>query len=1421
MREDILIIRFFKRVGYLIEYWWTRFIDYKYKKSIFSILLKWFSISLIAELGKIGFDFIFDDVYEIIKFNFGTNWELLARIILDGILGGFTIGYSWVSIIIKVYLITLFAILEHKKRNDGNVDRQFILKNILFWKWNWNVLIDINAEFNLLKVVHNYSNLEWEPTNEWFSDINRTYRLNKNKFIKELHVESKLEKKLFNQIVNEQDKVSEYQESFKKCGSAIIKLRSEINELNILIEDTKDPLILSDKSDLFFYYSNIVESISTIDEQLNLISVLSDIRSNQHVVIQKIYFPISSSELNDYINSYSFDLLKVKTRLNSSDKVSVRRRIFNAFSPILFTIKNLNESIIDLNIKKNQIIRNHFIVHATAGVGKTYFAAHIYSSLKENGDLPLFIPASALSGNHSNLSHAFQKVFKYAETTSLNSFFFKLNGFAEKKKKRVVIIIDGLNETTYNLNGFSHIWRDGINNLTEDISIYNNLTFLATCRTSYLENNIDPTFSLNCSHKLLGFEDFVVRKKAINQYFKYYNIESIDINSRNSRLFSTPLILRIYCISENGDRAGLINVTLDHNSYEETLYRFIKEECMDVAEKLDRPSTTPIYRGIFRSSEEFLQEISASLDYDNFLELMQGKSIDDILKSTSVGNKFLDSELVFMKDLQPYFKGERVVHTFQNVGGYLISQLLHGKYSNPADFVSSSEFTALLSGIKKDRVYGKLNKEAHQLGLDIMLFMVYKYSKNSDSNYINDLLDYTQDPLVLEYSWRFVLDYWGANASIRLQRKLRELATNLNSWNGLFENNIDQYLDDQSPLNFEYIKEFLFQITPSLVELTWTKNIYERSKEFQDFLAKDYTIYDKEKLKIALELTIWLLESTSHNLRDEATAKLLEHGVTDPNFIFIKIEEYSNKGRLYIYERLAGIAYGICLQKQNDHSFVINDLKVIAQIAYDLQFSSEPIAPSYHYIVIDSFKHIIDLAIHLKVFEIPERELERFNKYKFRTTKAWSVIDDNDRSKVSLNWSSSPDPDPLSGDFVVYTIPRLLNRNHDGQLDAVAHIYKHLLDSGYEPKVYGDLPEGIEREFYFGVKKSETKGKIDRLGKKYSWNAFYEYAGFLLNSGQLPVFQKDSHDTSVSGYYDRLSDVKIEVSNPIKNDINKRIYSTDLFRERTNSPEWTYIEQFKTLDEVFSYQFESKDFTLLSGFYEESEKSKFSIEVRSFLMVESFLVKKEDILGKEHQISDRTMNWDHDLHTSGSISNTYFGELYWADSIPDMKIGRESIPSNLTQEVTPSHIPEGLTRLERKLAVERAAKGKQIVPIQIPFDVEPAVVEYSWETDSEVYPSLRGNIPSPNIGKHLNLKSDAKNFHILDEKLERAFISIDYEEDSILKQESDYIRTDLLKKYLDDKGLVLMYQIKQHTFDRNAGDGTGDFRGMQFKILEL
>jgi hypothetical protein len=64
-----------------------------------------------------------------------------------------------------------------------------------------------------------------------------------------------------------------------------------------------------------------------------------------------------------------------------------------------------------------------------------------------------------------------------------------------------------------------------------------------------------------------------------------------------------------------------------------------------------------------------------------------------------------------------------------------------------------------------------------------------------------------------------------------------------------------------------------------------------------------------------------------------------------------------------------------------------------------------------------------------------------------------------------------------------------------------------------------------------------------------------------------------------------------------------------------------------------------------------------------------FLVRKQDIDGKEHLINERNHDSSSNLPTSaGSLSKVYFGELYWADTITKLKSSTESIPLEEMEE---------------------------------------------------------------------------------------------------------------------------------------------------------
>lgn len=104
---------------------------------------------------------------------------------------------------------------------------------------------------------------------------------------------------------------------------------------------------------------------------------------------------------------------------------------------------------------------------------------------------------------------------------------------------------------------------------------------------------------------------------------------------------------------------------------------------------------------------------------------------------------------------------------------------------------------------------------------------------------------------------------------------------------------------------------------------------------------------------------------------------------------------------------------------------------------------------------------------------------------------------------------------------------------------------------------------------------------------------------------------------------------------------------------------------------------------------------------------------------------------------------------------------------------------------------------------RIQFDSEPLLSEYLWESDSAILKGFSEYFPSIKMGKYLDLKSDPKTCQILDNQLNPAFCCVYFKDDSHFINDFNHMRNDLLKKYMVDHGLSLVYQIKQHSYDDN------------------
>lgn len=1377
------------RVIELVLYYFKKLIDLKFKsRSIYWYMIKYVTFSLISELLCLATETQFTALFRSINTNYGEVWELVARTLIDLFIGC-GLGYSWPTIIIKLYLITLFSLLEWRKDHDLNISWKWFW----FWNWNWNVLIDINAEFNLLKVVHNYSIIQWEPTDVWFSDINKNQLSSiKKKYNKDLHIESDVEEKILSSIRLSQNQLHILKEKVHDTINGVVQLEVEIDEL-FKINEKQDVLILDENSVVYNEFCTLKDSLATHKTNLQELHVLVE---NNKIEDVKIYVIQDLLEVSFDVNNLNqiIDENRLKLFLKKEDDgevftVNQRRSSYNFVYKTYRAIDDLLYFISQIEIFRNKIFHNFYIVQAKAGIGKTHFSINLERILSDENFKTIILKGSSFSGQN-NLYNAFKKILELPDSITFENVLVKINSFSEKLNTKTIIIIDGINETTNLLQGFSSIWTENLEALCNRIHQYNNLVLVITCRETYLKKiNLNYSFNQNIS-QLEGFEDDAKRLQAIENYFKEYNINCHELRRGNPNLdfFELPLILGVFCEMTNPEKLDPKTIQLGQYTYEEVLQLFVDKQSEKVANLLDRPSKTPILNAIDRSSGKFKTELDASLDFDEFLSVTDNKSIDDIFESKSIGIKLLDEELLFLKEYLPGYSEERVLHLFQNIGGYLIAKNILNEFPKAKNLVDSDYYKTYLNYSSNED-----ENRTHQLVTDILKFLVIGYSRKKE-----DLLNYTKDQLVVNYTWEFVFQNPEFEEKEEISKKLRPFLKNRVGWEGLLDRSMRNLVNPKSSFNMFFISHQLKELPQFQFDFIWTKFVFDRwiiwNEFFDNFFDDNDKIEDnkEETILLKLELVIWLLETTSRNFRDKATLVLLDYASKNPQFIFKRVVEYASASRPYIYERLSAICYGVCLRKQNDNDFINGMFKEQIGTIYNLQFGNEPTAPSFNYIVIDSLKHIVDLAIYKGVFTLEEQELKLLKNFNFKPIELWKEITEEHIGYVNniVNSWHNTESDPLRGDFVHYTIPRLQERGEAGpgyKLTATANIYKRIIELGYITEDKLELTDKKEIDFYFGNEPYGFEGKIDRLGKKYSWIAFFDYAGHLLNKGLLNVWRIEDGKK----VYNRLGDVEIEVSNPKPNFFGERLFNVDLLQHKNKKESWTEKPLYEESKLVWNQDFEDGNFTLVKGYLEQRPDK--SYDVRTFLLIESFLVKKDEIEGNEQKIINQEFDWTYDVHSNDSLSNVYFGELYWADNIPEGIISNESIPT-----------------LNAKGKIERRV-----------YTIESTNTEYLWESDSDIFKTLRGNIPSSNLGKYLKLKADARNFQILDQEGGLAFKSYEFEEPDLMKQELDYLRSDLLKKYIDEKGLVLMYQIKQHTYDRISGTGNGDFRGMQFFFPDL
>ena len=612
------------------------------------------------------------------------------------------------------------------------------------------------------------------------------------------------------------------------------------------------------------------------------------------------------------------------------------------------------------------------------------------------------------------------------------------------------------------------------------------------------------------------------------------------------------------------------------------------------------------------------------------------------------------------------------------------------------------------------------------------------------------------------------------------------------------------------PLNASFWSERLLGLSMPEQDLSWTEYVRWNRYDFENILERfeetcrnDQNIsdYGKKRLLLLAEYIMWLLTSTVRWLRDQATRALYWYGRRFPEEFLGLVTKSFTINDPYVSERMLAATYGIAMARQNDFkdtSFVTEILPRYAKQLYENMFKPDAPHATTHILARDYAKRTIDIALihHPDLLTDDERE---------RITPPFT---DGEIQKWGKSGDGGEGFPPIQMDFDIYTLDRLIkfdSQDPDDHKRVKANVYWRIYDLGFTKENFNEIDKRISQENWNRGRYNEDARKIDRYGKKYSWIAFFELAGFRQDRGLLPERYEDG----------RISDADIDPSFPAEERkhnlvtedfLGDREISAEDWISKTTSPDLTSYLKVDHLCE------EQGSWILLDGFLRQKDDQT---NRDMFIFLRGLIVKSEEaeeiigILKNQEKIDG------HRIPSSPEDHRTFAGEIPWCDTYPTngwgelrLEIGkvleteeqveflRDGEPISWTEliEFGPQ-INELIAKGDDKAL--NALLSEQNLEMKIKtvenekrkykeFEVLAPVRENYWEEScSIVIPPRTIVLPAREIAEYLRLYGLPQSFDLFEKENGRcASITFQHGEKWGETQHFTYLRQDLLERYL-------------------------------------
>ena len=1079
-----------------------------------------------------------------------------------------------------------------------------------------------------------------------------------------------------------------------------------------------------------------------------------------------------------------------------------------------------------------------------AGIGKTHIACNICDNRLKNGLPALFVRGSQFRTDQA-IEVQLRELLDIPSARNWHEFLQALSAAAEAYHTRIPLIIDGLNESVHN-GTFSKVWERGLTGLVQEIASIKNLVLITTCRKSYKEaiwkevsarEDIIPGKIIWKDKDLLnlvyayGFYADEVQQEAIDKYFNAYKIKA-NLTLAPLRQFEHPIYLKIFCETKNSERKTEKEVYVGEQTLFEVFDEYLNQCNRAVCDRLRLHPKTPIIQPTLKKMAEYLwQHRRREIPFEKLIQIVDGQSREHLDWQSSKTRAIESEGLLVYRDWAGV--GEVMHFTYDLLGGYLIGKYLVDQAADDVQGLLNNEQIVTL-------LFSENRQTLHPMHEDICRCLAAVFLAKT-GQFLHEISD-NQKAFGLSIRALFEISPQDITENcVRLVIHLfDEYQENREFFLKLSETTVEH---PNHPFNASFWSERLSAFSMSERDLSWTEYVRRNRYSFEETVirfedtCRNAQELPKERLYLLAEHIMWILTSTVRSLRDQATRALYWYGRRFPQDFFDLVMKSFTINDPYVSERMLAATYGIAMARQNDFkdtSFVDEVLPLYARQLYKNMFKPDAPHATTHILARDYAKRTIDIALIHHPDLLTEGERERITPpFTDGGIREWGESADRNEGEYEKG------PAPLQMDFKNYTLRGLVNydSNADESERIKANIYWRIYDLGFSLEDFGKIDKWISDENWNRSRYNEHPRKIDRYGKKYSWIAFFELAGFRQDNNLLPDYYDE----------DRFSGADIDPSFPDEQQEYNLVTEDLLGNREVPAEQWVSKTPHPDLTSYLKIDGpcgEKGTWILLNGFLSQKD-NQVNREMFSFL--QGLIVKSEEveeiveILKKQEKI-DR-----HTLPFCPEDGYTYAGEIPWCDTYQEniweevsLKIGTVLVPEEqqvILQDGEPVSDEElqsfwdsivdliepedsfakllgfcGInsitnlieTRNWQMIEAQLQKRGFELttetVDVEQPecqeFEMLVPVRENHWsDSSSAAVPSRSVAIPIRQIAETFSLYGHPQSFDLFEKDGKRASITFYYGEEWKDKQDFTYLREDLLERYLAEIGGELIWVI--------------------------